>query len=402
MRRSYAGLVRVHWERLRARIEASCAAAGVPYPWWVPVTSTAAIVFLTAGALVQRDALVPPTPVALAGLLAISPMLLWTVTGRLPPPLLESAAVLAAVALLLLDPAHGDFAPLLLAVFVAEMAATYSLAVALGVTALGVAVVLAAALWGSLAGAPLYVTGVLLGLTTGRALRWQVRALDAERAGQNAVRERAVSDERQRIARDVHDVLGHSLSTVLLHITGARHALQHDGDVQEALDALADAERVGRTAMLDVRRSVGVLGTGPAPTQPPPGAADIAELVERTRAAGIAVDYEQVGELSEVDTALGVALYRIAQESLANIAKHAPRSPASVRLETGAGTRLTVRNRLPAAARPNAGGAGLTGMASRAVQFGATLRAGRDGGDWVVDLALPDARSACPLRRALP
>jgi signal transduction histidine kinase len=251
---------------------------------------------------------------------------------------------------------------------------------------------------------------VLLGLWVGIALRWQVRALQAERTARTAEQGQVVLAERQRIAREVHDVVGHSLSITLLHVTGARHTLQHDGDVAEAIEALAEAERVGRTAMTDVRHSIGLLAgreeDSEPETTPLPGIDDVEALVARTRAAGLDVRYEQGGDLGEVGSPSGLSLYRIAQESLANIVKHAPTASADVRLTVTADrVQLTVRNTLPAGAQdPSPGGTGLKSMSVRATQLGATLAAGPDRGYWVIDLIAPlsgTSAQRCSVRQLL-
>ncbi len=379
--------------RAMARIEESCARLGVPYPWWIPAWSTAAGAVITVAALVQRRAM-PVGLLVLAGALALVPLLAWTLTGRLLRPWIEAVLVTAAVVVLLTRPVEIDVAPWLLTVVAAEVAATSRPVIALAVTAVGCAVPIAAGLLGHLQGAPVHVVGVLLGLEVGVTLRWQIRALAAERANRAIEREQAVLAERQRIAREVHDVVGHSLSITLLHVTGARHALQHDGDavdVAEAVDALTEAERIGRSAMTDIRRSVGLLPASTPSTQPLPGVEEIATLVERTRGAGIAVRYERSGDLCSVDAACGLGLYRIAQESLANIVKHAPTGTADVLLSVRAGTaRLTVRNSLSTVERrESVAGTGLDGMSSRAAQLGAELTAGPRDGHWVVDVTVP-------------
>jgi signal transduction histidine kinase len=140
-----------------------------------------------------------------------------------------------------------------------------------------------------------------------------------------------------------------------------------------------------------VRRTVGLLSGTSSGTRPLPGAGDIAELVEQTRAAGLDVCFEQDGELTGIGASAGLGLYRIAQESLANIVKHAQDTVAEVRLTVRAGSvRLTVRNRVTTAAVPQpASGSGLPGMAARAAQLGAVLRAGPSEGHWEVDVTVP-------------
>jgi signal transduction histidine kinase len=387
--------VPVFLRRLQERIELSCARLGLAYPWWIPAYATAATVILAVAAVVQRNALFPPTPVALAGLLALGPTLLWMLSGRLLPPLVESLIITVAVALLLTHPVSPDVAPFLLTVAAGEIAATSRLYVALAVATLGIGVLAVATAVGHLDGAALYIIGVVLGVDVGIALRWQMRALSAERANTAIAQEQAALAERQRLAREVHDVVGHSLSITLLHITGARHSLQEHHDVADAIDSLAEAERVGRAAMGDLRRTVSVLGSGQGSTQPLPGLAELPVLVERSRSAGLDLRFEQSGA-NEVGATAALGVYRVAQESLANIAKHAPKATASICLvRDEIATRLTVRNTLPAGlpGAPN-GGSGLVGMAARAEQIGAAFRAGVDGDCWQVELIVPAAAGA--------
>lgn len=375
---------------LRARLERSLDRAGIALTWWVPVGVTVFGVVLMVAAIVSRAAGQSPTQLVLAGVLQTATPLLWLVTGRIAPQWLKALTVLAAVAVLLTHPVVPDFAPVLLVVLAAEIATTTRPAVAFTVAGASIAVLVVAAVRVGLVGGPVYMVAVLLGLTGGFMFHWYVRALAAERGRQDAARERAVLAERQRIAGEVHDVVGHSLSITLLHLTGARRALQQDRDVDEALDALTEAEQVGRAAMADVRRTVGLLATSPG-TRPLPGADDIAALVESTRVAGVDVRYEQRGDLTGVTETAGLGLYRIAQESLANIAKHAPHAAAEVLLQVDrGGARLTVRNELPATAPiPESGGSGLTGMSARATQLRASLRVGPDEDHWIVDVRVP-------------
>lgn len=378
-------------DRFRARLEGSLARSGLALPWWVPVYAAGAGGVFTVVALVQRIGLEPPAMLVAAGLCAAASALLWAITGEIAPPWVKAAGLVAAAAILLRRPVVPDFAPILLAVLAAEMSAVARQALAIVVTCVGVAVLVVAGVWTGLVGFAAYIVAVLLGHAAGLMLRWYIRALAAERDSQQAGREQAILAERQRIAREVHDVVGHSLSITLLHVTGARHALQADRDVDEAVDALVEAERIGRAAMADIRRTVGLLNESGTGNRPLPGADDIAGLVERTRAAGLDVRYQASGDVAAVTASVGLGLYRIAQESLANIAKHAPQATADVRLCVAPdGTRLTVRNGLPATTQPPASGSGLPGMAARAAQLGAVLRAGPGDGHWEVDVVVPE------------
>ncbi len=381
-------------DRLRARVQVSLARAGLTLPWWVPVSSTLVSAVFAVVALVQRDALLPPGPVALAGLVVIVRPLIWATTDWVVP-WVRMAALIVAAAILLIEPVLPDFAPLLLLMAATEAGSILRtpLGIAL-VTAAGELVLVVAGIWGGLIGGPVYMVAVLLGLCGGLVVRWYTRALDAERGARDVSRDKALLAERQRIAREVHDVVGHSLSITLLHLTGARHALQQDRDVDEAIEALTEAEQVGRAAMADIRRTVGLLADSPSGSAPLPGVEDIATLVERTRSAGLAVRYTQEGDLGRVGASEGLGLYRIVQESLVNVVKHAPGATAEVRLNAGrSGLDLVVSNTLPATVRRAAeDGSGLAGMAVRAAQLGADLSAGPSGRQWIVRVTVPGAK----------
>lgn len=353
-------------------------------------------------AVAQRGLPVPPVTALLGGLIGLAPLVVWAAIGKHLPFWVEAVLVITAVTLLFSKPVAPDFAPVQMIVFCGEAVIICRASLALVFSGLAMALLGAAQADHRLDGSIIYMLGIVLGLTVGFMLRWYMRALDAEREHQTLAREQALLAERQHIAREVHDVVAHSLSITLLHLTGARRALQQDRDIDEAVDALAEAERVGRAAMTDVRRTVGLLAGASASTRPLPGIEDIAGLIDRTRAAGLDVGYEHDGDLDEIAASEGLGLYRIAQESLANIVKHAPSATAKVRLHAcGDGIRLVVSNTLPAiATTPGAGGTGLIGMSERAVQLGAELVAGPDGDRWVVDVTVPRngrPAHACPV-----
>jgi len=244
---------------------------------------------------------------------------------------------------------------------------------------------------GRYTGAFVWVLGFGLVGASGFAFQVQYRLLDQERAAQAGLAERAAADERQRIAREIHDVIAHSLAVTMLHLTGARLALQRDPKEAEA--ALLEAERLGRESLAEIRRTVGVLapeGTGTA--APMPTAADIQRLVREFEAAGLEVEFQLTGDPAALTPATGLALYRVAQESLSNVVRHAPGSPTSMSLLIGPDVvRLHVRNRLAEVAAPASadGGQGVRGMNERVTLLGGALRAGRDGNGWCVDVELP-------------
>ena len=381
--------------RVQERIERSCERLGLTYPWWIPAYATLAMLVLTGVAFVQRGEAMS-SPSALAALaLTLLPLAIWAARGWLVPPWIESGLTTIAVALYLVHPVTPDFAPLLYLIMAGEIAATMTLWAGLLTATIDIGVLLIAADTGHLDNVALYVVGVVLGADVGVALRWQMRALAAERASTAIAREQAMLAERQRLAREVHDVVGHSLSINLLHVTAARHALQKHNDVADAIESLEEAERVGRAAMGDLRRTVSVLSSGPSETQPLPGIDDVESLIAQSRAAGLDVRFEATGNCGAIDDAAGLGVYRIVQESLANIAKHAPTASAAVVLAAGTDrVQLSVRNTLPhGRPAPNGSGTGLPGMAARAEQMGARLRTGVDGEHWLVDLVVPAQRT---------
>jgi signal transduction histidine kinase len=225
----------------------------------------------------------------------------------------------------------------------------------------------------------------------GRALhRQQVLIGELEQA-RGALAEQAVAEERRRIARELHDVAGHTLAAVLLHVTGARHVLRRD--VDEAERALLDAEDVGRASLDQIRATVAALrtyerGTDRALAE----SADIAAVVDDYRRAGLVVDATLPATVADVDGPVGVALHRIAREALSNVARHAPRNRVDLTLDVDRHeVRLVVADHGRAGAPPSAneGRFGLVGMRERARALGGTLEAGPTSDGWRVEARLP-------------
>jgi signal transduction histidine kinase len=399
-------LTAMSWGLLRAvrdRIEANCLPRGILYPWWVPVVSFGGQLFCVVMALAMRDALWTPDLLVLTLPLVLVSPVVQLGFGRWLPWWLDALPALGAAAWLLsvapdLGTAPIDAAPGLLAFIAAEITARDGLRPGIAVGAAAYGVLGVAAVFGpGIVGFAVHAILLEVGFVVGAMLLWQMRALLAERARREATWQQATTAERERIAREIHDLVAHSLSVTLLHITGARHALNDvaDGEVAagaavgEADAALADAEQVGRRAMADIRRTVSAMTDGTATPHSLPGAADIAALVREVDQAGQPVEYDESGDLTQLADATGLGLYRIAQESLANVAKHAPGTTARVSLSVGrGGARLLVRNRLNGTRgrRSDGLGSGLAGMHARAAQLGATLEAGEDGDEWRVDV----------------
>ncbi|GAB2547948.1 sensor histidine kinase [Nocardia heshunensis] len=334
------------------------------------------------------------------GGLALAALIVIIMTGppcvilNFPPrPVLLAALAMVAVALFLAQPVSFDLAPLMLIVITGEIAAIARTAIGTAVGLAMFAELLFFRFVGHTDGVafPWFALGILFGWFTGQLLNYQRRYLYQERDYQHIRALQAAGEERRRIAREVHDVIAHSLSITLLHVTAARHALQTDRDVDEAVDALADAERLGRQAMADIRRTVGLLDGQPASLRPEPGLDDIEDLVSDFVRAGMTIDFRATGDPREVSAGLGLAAYRICQESLANIAKHAPGAQAQLRIMLHPRhIDLAVTNTLPPGALPRPGnGMGITGMRQRLAVLGGSLTAGLEDDTWQVRARIP-------------
>lgn len=189
---------------------------------------------------------------------------------------------------------------------------------------------------------------------------------------------RAVADERARIARDLHDVVAHTVSVIVLHAGAARRiAAEQPERARGALEAI---EALGREAAADMRRLVGILRAPAEPaadTEPQPSLARLDTLVDRVRAAGLDVRLHIEGEARTLAPGVDLSAYRIVQEALTNTLRHAHAERADVVLRYRAdGLELEVsdngRGSVPAAG----GGQGLIGMRERAAIFGGRVEAG--------------------------
>ncbi|MET8759536.1 histidine kinase [Lentzea sp. NPDC004782] len=223
------------------------------------------------------------------------------------------------------------------------------------------------------------------------------RALRAERE-QEALARAAVAEERTGIAREMHDVVAHAVSMMVMQAEGARMSLASGGG-DRVEQALRDISRGGRDAMGELRRMLHLLRQEPTGTAPQPTGADLRGVVDHVRAAGLDVELEERGGTGDLSAGLVVQVVRIAQEALTNILKHAaPPATAHVVVDWGSGARevrLSVRNTAASASRgPLAdlpsGGHGLPGMRERVAMYGGTLRAEHTpGGGFVVEAVLP-------------
>jgi len=200
----------------------------------------------------------------------------------------------------------------------------------------------------------------------------QARSEFAERTREEETRRR-LAEERLRIARDVHDVVGHSLATIALQAGVAEHLL--DGREPEARVSMAAIRRLSREALGEVSAMLGVLRSDEAERSPTPDLGQLERLIEDMRAAGLAVDLEL--EPAPVPEVVGGAAYRIVQESLTNVVRHAgPDACAQVKVATnGDGLEVEITDDGTGATDAPEGN-GLTGMRERAAALGGSFEAG--------------------------
>jgi signal transduction histidine kinase len=208
---------------------------------------------------------------------------------------------------------------------------------------------------------------------------------------------RAVAEERRRIARELHDVVAHSLSVMVVQAGGARRILGQDPGRAE--EAAARIEATGRAALGEMRRLLGVLHRDEEPAlAPQPTLAALDGLVERARAAGLGVALVQTGTPRPLPAGVDLTAYRVVQEGLTNALKHAGPVATEVRLRwEDDGLALAV---LSAPGRAGAGGGtghGLIGMRERVALCGGDLAAGpRPGGGFAVEARLPAPAAVVP------
>ncbi|WP_406370031.1 histidine kinase [Streptomyces sp. NBC_00647] len=192
--------------------------------------------------------------------------------------------------------------------------------------------------------------------------------------------------ERNRIARELHDSIGHALTVAVVQAGAARAA----GDPAFTDRALVAIEETGRAALEDLERVLGVLREAQRPVSGRPTLTDADRLLESARTSGAKVDAEVAGPLETVPGPVSREGYRILQESLTNVLRHAGSVPVRVRIEVKDGAlALEVRNPLPAGISGPGRGSGLRGIRERAALLGGSARTGPHEGDWQVHAELP-------------
>jgi signal transduction histidine kinase len=325
-------------------------------------------------------AFVPRTPLLALSVAVIVPVVVAQRSGQLEPLMFEAS---------------------LLAFVVGRWSPSLKRAVPLGLLAAASPVLVALVQDPSEVAVAIWIMGIVFPWAMSRALVRQEQLADQLEDTRRELAHQALVAERRRIARDVHDFVGHGLAAVMLQVTSARHVLRRDPAAAE--EALLSAEEVGRRSMRELRRTVALLRSDDetAVEPPVPSVAEIPALIDQARAGGLAVELQMRGDLSSIPPSVGVAVYRIIQEALANAARHAPRARTVLSLELASGrVAITAETSGPVRAsssdrereRPKYG---LIGMHERATALGGELAAGPTPNGWRVSCELPirDRRS---------
>jgi len=251
------------------------------------------------------------------------------------------------------------------------------------------------------------LSAVLAPAVVGRFVRYQreqsrrlqelTRQLERERELNVA---RAVADERARIARELHDVVAHTISVVAIQADAADAVL--DADPARARGPLETIRRSAAEALTEMRRLLAVLRTDEPAGElaPSPGLGELPGLIDRARASRVQVTLEVTGQARPVPASLDLSAYRIVQEALTNVAKHAPGAPASIVLDWGQDAlAIEIRNPGPSLERAdtNGTGHGLIGMRERVRMLGGEFNAGpATGGGFLVSAILPYSERSWP------
>jgi signal transduction histidine kinase len=203
----------------------------------------------------------------------------------------------------------------------------------------------------------------------------------------------AVARERDLIARELHDVVAHAVSLMVVQAGAERLALREGADAARTAAALAAVEAAGREALGELRTMLAVLRDADGPgdgRSPRPDLTGVPSLAARVRAAGTPVVLRADGDLSGLPAGVGLSAYRAVQEALTNAVRHAPGCPVDLDVEVGpAGVLVRASNPLPAVPAQGGSGRGLLGLRERAALHGGSAQAGPVDGRWVVEVRLP-------------
>ncbi|MEU4603990.1 sensor histidine kinase [Kribbella sp. NPDC023972] len=314
-------------------------------------------------------------PTSLAAVV-VGGALLWR---RKRPWVVAAVAVIASLVLALIAgpvvPDAGWLAVVVLARHVPDLriAVRGAVAAALGVV-LGSAI--GALVHGRTSSLPLVVSLTVVVLLAAVLVRLQSARVQTQRSQREAERKEAIADERLRIARDMHDLVGHGLSMIAVQSGAARLALDA-GDPATARRALDAVEQASRGALTEMRQLLGVLRPGEADAAPTPGLDRLDTLVQDARAAGHRVTVDRSGPLDAVPAVAGLTAYRVLQEALTNAIRHAAGAPIAIILRASDDLTIEVSDSgTGGGAQSDRPSYGLLGLQERIAAAGGTLEAG--------------------------
>lgn len=239
----------------------------------------------------------------------------------------------------------------------------------------------------------IWLTGLFMGLFLGELLHRQRRLTQALNAARQELSTLAFADARMQIAREVHDIVGHSLTVVLLNIAGARRQLAKNPKAADS--ALREAESISRESLDSVRQVVGLLSNGSASQTdaPLPGGGDVVAIIEQAKRSGLPVESCVRGDPALLEPAVGLTVVRLLQEGLVNAHRHAPGVPIAVTIDVEERTVSTrISNDLcagPHSLASSHSGLGVPSMKDRVAAVNGTLRVGESNGRWSIDCVLP-------------
>lgn len=336
-------------------------------------------------------------------------VLLGVVTGavawRRRAPFATALVVAATIAMMALTPQQpsvfGEYLAVMLTAYTLAERCTLASAVLGGLALVGGVVVhdlaspdysSAGAIGGDLV-VPVLIWGV------GRIVQVQYRRVDQsqelvaqlEREGKDLAR-LAVAAERAHLARELHDVVTHSVSVVVIQAQGAQRVLDGQPEVRQSL---IDIESAGRTALTEMRRMLGLLRDEDPHAAARPGLSDVPALISQVGGAGLRVKFVESGTPLRVERGVELAVYRVVQEALTNALKHASGAEVTVELRHEAGAvELRIVDAGGDVASDGKGGRGLVGMRERVTVYGGTLETGPlPSGGFEVRARLPSKAS---------
>jgi signal transduction histidine kinase len=319
----------------------------------------------------------------------------WSFSRTVPLAIVSPGIVIPVV----VAQRSGELEPVmfnvvLLAFAAARWSSSLAAAVSLGLLAAATPVLVALAQDPMEIATGIWIVAIAFIWVVGRAVARQEQLVTELDGARRQLADQALLAERRQVARDVHDFVGHGLAAVMLQVTSARHVLLRDSDAAE--EALRAAEEVGRRSMQELRRTLTLLRSESEAgvAAPLPTASEIPALVEEARAGGLAVELRMRGDFSHISPGIGVVLYRIAQEALANAARHAPRARTLLGLELGDGL-VALRAETHGPVVPQSASErerphyGLIGIQERASALGGEFDAGPTRDGWQVRCQFP-------------